>query len=131
MPKTKLWCAGLLAALMAATAGAQNQGQTTAAPQSGTPALQPAPAPALTIDAYIHDDWKTLRRSMNECTSLRDPKVTTAPVLYLPLDYQEPAEVAGLQARCGVEVRRLPVRIEHLGQDVPIRAQGLLYLPNP
>jgi alpha,alpha-trehalase len=130
MVRAKIWA---LIAAVAAVQGAagQQQGQTTARPQTGVPALQPAPAPRLSIDAYIRDAWSTLRRSMNECTSLRDPKINTTPVLYLPVDYQEPAAVAALQKKCGVEVKRLPVRIDHLGQDVEVRTPGLLYLPNP
>ena len=87
------------------------------------------------IDAYIQDAWTTLRRSMLDCATLRDPKVKTEPVLYLPQDFAEPAEVAALGKKCGVRVERLPVKIERLGQAVPLAepglGQGLLYLPNP
>lgn len=67
---------------------------------------------------------------MNECTSLVDPKITTRPVLYLPADFAEPPQVAALRSKCGVDVERLPVRIDHLGQQVPVSTPGLLYLPN-
>jgi alpha,alpha-trehalase len=92
------------------------------------PAPSPAPAP---IDTYISHAWSTLRRSMLECTTLVDTKVTTRPVLYLPQDFAEPPEVAALQQKCGVNVARLPVKIENLGQNIDLPSQGLLYLPRP
>src|ERR1700679_3421069 len=81
--------------------------------------------PATDIDVYIRNAWTTLQRSMLDCTTLVDPKVTTKPVLYLPQDFAEPPQVAALQQKCGVDVERLPVRIERLGQDVRLPAQGL------
>jgi alpha,alpha-trehalase len=83
------------------------------------------------IDVYIRDAWTTLQRSMFDCTTLVDSKVTTKPVLYLPRDFAEPPEVAALKQTCGVDVEQLPVKIERLGQDVRLSAQGLLYLPHP
>ena len=38
------------------------------------------------ILTYIHNTWDTLSRSMSDCKSVVDPKVTTAPILYLPAD---------------------------------------------
>jgi alpha,alpha-trehalase len=107
------------------------QVQSTAPPQSQKPALSPSPAPALSIDAYIQDAWNTLTRSMLDCATLADPKVKTEPVLYLPLDFAEPADVAALEHKCRVRVERLPVKIDRLGQNVPLHSQGLLYLPHP
>jgi alpha,alpha-trehalase len=103
---------------------------------AGAQPSSPKRAPRLTasgrgIDAYIDDAWKTLQRSMLDCSTLVDPKVTTKPVLYLPQDFAEPPEVAALRQKCGVDVERLPVKIERLGQDVRLPAQGLLYLPHP
>lgn len=98
---------------------------------------QPAPpqsrelTPPPPIDAYIAKAWTTLRRSMLDCSTLVDSKVTTKPVLYLPQDFAEPPEVAALKQKCGVKVERLPVKIDHLGQAVQLPAQGLLYLPHP
>ncbi len=120
------WTLALAVLLAAGPAFAQQQGPS----RSGTPALTPSPAPALPIDAYIRNAWQTLRRSMNECASLVDPKIRTRPVLYLPLDYPEPPQVAALDQKCGVHVERLPVRIEHPGQNVRLPVPGLLYLPN-
>lgn len=87
---------------------------------------------ALPIDVYIHQSWDSLSRSMSDCHSLVDPKVTAPAILYLPKELPMSRDVLGLQARCNVHVERLPLRIEHFGQikltDIP--AQGLLYLPN-
>jgi len=82
---------------------------------------------------YIHNGWDTLSRSMTDCKSLVDPKVTTTPVLYLPADLATPAPVAAMQKLCKVEIRRLPRKITRMG-DVKvseISKEGLLYLPNP
>lgn len=108
-------------------AGAQNPSPA----ESGQPSLSPHATPNVPIDTYISDAWTTLRRSMLDCTTLADPKVTTKPVLYLPDDFAEPPEVAALKQKCGVSVERLPVKIEHLGQNVQLPSQGLLYLPYP
>jgi alpha,alpha-trehalase len=84
------------------------------------------------IDDYIHHGWDTLSRSMNECASVGDTKLSTRSVLYLPIDLPEPAEVKALQTSCNVEVERLPRRITHLGEVKPeeLKHPGLLYLPN-
>ncbi|WP_348266263.1 trehalase family glycosidase [Edaphobacter paludis] len=84
------------------------------------------------ILSYIHTSWDTLSRSMTDCKSLVDPKVTTAPILYLPADLTTPAPVAAMQKLCNVEVRRLPRKITRMG-DVKVSEipkEGLLYLPN-
>ena len=59
----------------------------------------PAPAPAPTIDAYIHQGWDTLSRSMSDCQSLVDPKVTTPPLLYLPYGAPTPLQLQRLGHR--------------------------------
>jgi alpha,alpha-trehalase len=96
---------------------------------------QPAPDPpdpAATL-RYIHASWDSLTRSTTDCHSLVDPKVTTPPVLYLPVGFSEPQEVATVEHQCHVRVLVLPKPIDKIGeiqpQDLP--AQGLLYLPNP
>ena len=92
----------------------------------------PAPAPAPTIDAYIHQGWDSLSRSMSECQSLVDPKVTATPLLYLPYGVPTPLQLQRLSAHCKVEIAHLPHRIKHLG-DVKVEEisrPGLLYLPN-
>jgi alpha,alpha-trehalase len=93
------------------------------------PQAEPAPAP--NIDAYIHNGWDSLSRSMSECQSLIDPKVTTPPVLYLPHGAPTPIELVRLQSQCKVQIDHLPHRIVHLGdvRDAELPRPGLLYLP--
>src|SRR5215469_3579878 len=82
---------------------------------------------------YINGAWTTLSRSMTDCKSLIDPKVTTPPVLYLPAGLATPPPVLRVQQQCKVEVHNLPRKIAHMGDvrvtDIP--AEGLLYLPKP
>ena len=92
----------------------------------------PGAADKAKIFAYIHTNWDTLSRSMTSCKSIIDPKVTTAPILYLPAGMATPPQVVAMQKECKVEVRTLPRAIGHMGDvtvaDVP--NEGLLYLPN-
>ena len=71
------------------------------------------------IESYIAAGWQTLSRSMAECKSVVDPKVTTVPVLYLPAGLATPAAVTAMQQQCRVEVRHLPRAIHHLGEVRP------------
>jgi alpha,alpha-trehalase len=95
--------------------------------------VDPSPNGHVPIVGYIHTAWDTLTRSMTKCSSLVDPKLTTAPVLYLPKDLALPAEVAALPSSCQVRIERLPRKIEAFGEirEAEIPVQGLLYLPNP
>ena len=106
----------------------------TQAPAAGAAATAELPPPPKTqsIDTYIHQGWDTLSRSMSDCTSLVDPKVTTEPVLYLPADVPTPPEITRMQSQCKVSVQRLPHAITRFGQmkSSEIRQTGLLYLPN-
>ncbi len=92
----------------------------------------PGSAGKAKILSYIHTNWDTLSRSMTSCKSVVDPKVATAPILYLPAGMPTPPSVAAMQQQCNVEVRNLPRKIVHMGDvtvsDVP--DEGLLYLPN-
>jgi alpha,alpha-trehalase len=84
------------------------------------------------IGQYIHNSWDTLSRSMNECKSVKDLKVTTAPILYLPAGMATPPAVAAMQTQCSVQVAHLPRKINQMG-DVSVAEipkEGLLYLPN-
>jgi alpha,alpha-trehalase len=100
--------------VLAAVAGAQDAGR----------------AP---IGQYIHGGWETLSRSMSDCKSVVDSKVTTAPILYLPAGMATPPAVTAMQRECSVQVERLPRKIEHMGdvKVAEIPKEGLLYLPNP
>ncbi|KAA6463142.1 trehalase [Acidobacteria bacterium AB60] len=82
---------------------------------------------------YIHEAWDTLTRSMTECHSLVDIKVTANPILYLPAGMSVPDAVKALTEKCGVKVLSLPRRIEKLGDIDPkeLPNAGLLYLPEP
>ncbi len=93
---------------------------------------QALPSSSLTIDAYIHQGWDSLSRSMSECKSLVDPKVTAPPVLYLPFGAPTPPELLRLRTQCKIQIAHLPHRIVHLGdvKESEIPQPGLLYLPN-
>jgi alpha,alpha-trehalase len=88
--------------------------------------------PAATL-AYIHGTWDTLTRSMTDCHSLVDIKVSTNPILYLPAEMPAPPDVTALEEKCHVQVKSLPHRIDKIGDVHPeeLPAQGLLYLPDP
>jgi alpha,alpha-trehalase len=93
--------------------------QKNSAPESGL-------APILN---YISSGWDTLTRSMTECQTVVDPKLTEASVLYLPADFAAPTAVQELQKRCKVHVEALPAVVTAPGQIDPSRiAPGLLYL---
>ncbi len=94
------------------------------------PAAQPDASATL---AYIHHTWDTLTRSMTDCHSLVDSKVTTHPVLYLPADFTPPSDVLQTAEHCGVTIHHLPRTIEKLGDVMPeeMGENGLLYLPKP
>jgi alpha,alpha-trehalase len=82
---------------------------------------------------YIHAAWDTLTRSMTDCHSLVDIKVTNNPILYLPAGMSAPAAVKDLTDKCHVRVIALPRPIEKLGDLDPkeLPDAGLLYLPEP
>ena len=105
--------------------------QETPQPSGATAANKP-PDPAATL-AYINTAWDSLTRSMTECHSLVDIKVTANPILYMPAEVPAPTDVAALSEKCHVTVASLPRRIEMLGNVMPdeLPAAGLLYLPNP
>ncbi|HVJ08603.1 MAG TPA: trehalase family glycosidase [Acidisarcina sp.] len=96
-----------------------------------------AEAPRKTVEDaalldYIQKAWDTLSRSMSDCNSLVDPKVTTTPILYLPAGMETPSDVVAMQQHCKVDVEHLPNKITHMG-DVSVSSiprPGLLYLPN-
>jgi len=113
----------VVALVLASIAGLACGGQTA------------APDAAATL-AYIHTSWDELSRSMMDCHSLVDVKVTSHPVLYVPAEMALPEAVRGLAANCGVQVLKLPKQIAKLGDLMPEQlagaglAPGLLYLPN-
>jgi alpha,alpha-trehalase len=84
------------------------------------------------IRSYISSAWNTLSRSLSDCATFADPKLTGDPQLYLPSDFPEPAAVKQLETRCKVQVRNLPPSSDRLGKPgaAAIFPPGLLYLEN-
>jgi alpha,alpha-trehalase len=81
---------------------------------------------------YIDHGWDTLSRSMSDCKSVVDPKVSNASVLYVPAGMAVPESVLAMEHQCKVEVKHLPRKITHIGDAsvAEIPHEGLLYLPN-
>ncbi|MBA3661842.1 MAG: trehalase [Gammaproteobacteria bacterium] len=82
---------------------------------------------------YIANSWKSLERSMEDCNSFSDPKTNLNPILYFPADAVIPETVKYWTERCHLVVKRLPQKINKLGEvnGDNIKPAGLLYLPNP
>ena len=91
-----------------------------------------SPDPQATL-RYIHAAWDTLTRSVTDCQSLTDTKVTGVSVLYLPAGMPTPPDVAALEQKCAIKILPLPHPIEKLGDVRPeeLSTPGLLYLPHP
>ncbi|HTZ48771.1 MAG TPA: trehalase family glycosidase [Verrucomicrobiae bacterium] len=106
--------------------------QTKATPQQQTETAAGRRAYKPILD-YISNGWDVLTRSMEDCTTIVDPKLAGKSILYVPADYQVPESVTTLEGKCGVEIKALPKVIHHLGQLDPstINPQGLLYLDHP
>jgi len=110
----------LLGALLAAVA---------ASPQS--PANSDRALPS--IRTYISETWNKLSRSLNDCATYADPKLTAAPQLYLPYGMPVPESARTLETRCGVRVANLLESASRIGQPgvSSIQPPGLLYLEHP
>ena len=82
------------------------------------------------IRDYIFKSWDTLTRSMEDCSTVVDPKLAENSVLYLPADFAIPARVEELQKRCHIQVKNLPEKVTRPGQidTTALSPQGLLYL---
>ena len=102
------------------------------APASFAQAAGPKDAGLRQIRSYIAAGWDTLTRSLNDCRVIVDPKLAAASVLYLPADFDAPAEVQEMQKRCDVQVKHLPKVIHGLGEvdTSNVEPPGLLYLNN-
>ena len=112
--------------LLCLSVGMPVAGRAQSAPSAGSTGQGLKP-----ILGYISNAWDTLTRSMTDCKSIVDPKITAQSVLYLPKDMAEPASVQTLAGNCNVRAERLPEKIERLGQSTSnIDPPGLLYLPN-
>lgn len=82
------------------------------------------------IRSYIAAGWDTLTRSLTDCKVIVDPKLAASSVLYLPADFDAPADVQEMQKRCNVQVKHLPQVIHKLGEvdTSNLEPPGLLYL---
>lgn len=79
---------------------------------------------------YISKSWDTLTRSIEDCTTVVDPKLAENSVLYLPAEMEIPPSVVDLENRCHIQVKKLPKKISGPGQveTTSLSPQGLLYL---
>ncbi len=104
----------------------------SAAARAQVPATPSAASSAADLSGYIRSSWDGLSRSTADCASVVDPKVVTAPVLYLPAGMTPPAAVLALEAKCHVRILHLPRPIHEIGAVRPaeLTTEGLLYLPN-
>jgi alpha,alpha-trehalase len=109
-----------------------------AAPQKTAPpsALRPGPATQEGLKPildYISSGWDTLTRSMDNCSTIVDPKFATKSILYVPADFPISDKLHGLEKRCNIEVKALPKVIHKLGEidTNAFSPHGLLYLENP
>src|SRR5258707_14444658 len=82
------------------------------------------------IREYIYKSWDALTRSMEDCSTVVDPKLAENSVLYLPAGFATPASVEELQKRCHIQVKQLAKKITGPGQvdTTALTPQGLLYL---
>jgi alpha,alpha-trehalase len=82
------------------------------------------------ILTYISKSWDTLTRSMEDCSTVVDPKLAEHSVLYLPADTPVSSQVEDMQRRCHVQVKALPEKIQRPGQldTNKLDPPGLLYL---
>jgi alpha,alpha-trehalase len=78
---------------------------------------------------YISAGWDDLKRSLMDCQTYEDVKISERAVLYLPADAADLAAFAGIEQRCNVRLAHLPAKRteEEAGK---IQPYGLLYLPN-
>ena len=100
---------------------------------------QPASAPAseenlqTSVLNYIHASWDSLTRGTGQCSSIKDPKLTSAPVVYTPYGLPVTRDLQRIETECHAQVRPLPRVIHAIGdvQPAELPAEGLLYLPHP
>jgi len=101
-------------------------------PPEHNSSLPPDPGLHAILD-YISTGWDTLTRSMDNCSTIVDPKLTAKSVLYVPADFTVPQNVRSLESRCNVDVRPLPQVIHGPGEidTSTFSPHGLLYLEHP
>ena len=103
-----------------------------AVPSSAGTDSKPAGTSLDQIRAYISTGWDSLTRSLTDCATVVDTKLSSASVLYLPADFAVPDSVQQLEKQCNVQAKHLPAVIHHIGEMDPgtIDPAGLLYLEN-
>ena len=82
---------------------------------------------------YISSGWDTLTRSMDDCSTIVDPKLAAKSILYLPADFTAPEKVRNLESKCSVEIKPLPEALHQPGEidTNTFYPHGLLYLEHP
>ena len=103
-----------------------------AVPSSAGTDSKPTDSSLDQIRAYISTGWDSLTRSLTDCATVVDTKLSSASVLYLPAGFDVPASVQQLEKQCNVQAQHLPATIHHIGEMDPgkIDPAGLLYLEN-
>jgi alpha,alpha-trehalase len=130
--KFRLWLAPFLLLTLTSPLLAQHNVKN---PQSAaqTATATATPGGLKPILDYISNGWDTLTRSMNDCSTIVDPKLATKSILYVPADFTITADLHALESRCNIEVKPLPKIIHHLGEidTSAFTPHGLLYLEHP
>src|SRR5258707_4630149 len=82
------------------------------------------------IREYIYKSWDALTRSMEDCSTVVDPKLAENSVLYLPAGFATPASVEELKKVYNIQVKQLAKKTTGPGQvdTTAFTPQGLLYL---
>lgn len=100
--------------------------------------MTPAPPSKVKLQRirdYISRGWDDRTRSVDDCATVADPKLTEATVVYLPAAWDVSPDLQKFSAECNVRVERLPFIIREPGQVARdkgvVKAQGLLFLENP
>src|SRR5277367_1430585 len=121
MQKLKKLCVCLLSFFLLSTV-----------PSSAGTDPKPANSSLDQIRTYISTGWDSLTRSLTDCATVVDTKLSAASVLYLPADFVVPDSVQQLEKQCNVQAKHLPAVIHHIGEMDPgkIDPAGLLYLEN-
>jgi alpha,alpha-trehalase len=96
------------------------------------PAFNADATPLNHIRTYISSGWDSLTRSITDCSTVVDPKLTQGSVLYIPADFQASQAIQQLESKCNIKVDHLPKVIRHPGELNPLQLEhpGLLYVEN-
>jgi alpha,alpha-trehalase len=85
------------------------------------------------IQRYIYAGWDHLTRSLTNCASYPDSKISGPQYLYVPVAFPDVSAFANPTAHCDVRVQNLPTVItgpsDACANEIP--SEGLLYLEHP